>query len=125
MRGLELIYNGAVISTNATSNSERELVLDQEVKLDRSGWLGIRCVSANHSIPGGATLVAYSNPIYVEMPGHPPDARADAEFFLAWIDRLDADLKARDRIPVGLDQVKAQLGAARAVYRRLAGASPP
>ena len=74
------------------------------------------------SLTGGSSLAAHGNPIYVEMPGHPLDARADAEYFLAWIDRLDADLKKRDRIPVGLDQVKTQLDAARAVYRRSAGA---
>ena len=71
---------------------------------------------------GGVSLGAHSNPIYVEVPGHPLDARADAEYFIAWIDRLDADLKKRDRIPVGLEQVKAQLDSAREVYRKLASA---
>jgi hypothetical protein len=69
-------------------------------------------------------LGAHSNPIYIEMPGHPLDARADAEYFLAWIERLDADLKKRNRIPVGLEHVKTQLDTARAVYRRLASAAP-
>lgn len=32
------------------------------------------------------------------MPGYAIDGRADAEYFLAWIDRLDTDLKKRDRI---------------------------
>jgi len=123
MKSLELIYNGVVISTNTVATSERELVLDEEVKLDRAGWLAVRCTSANNSISGGATLAAHSNPIYVEMPGHPLDARADTEFFLAWLDRLETDLKKRDRIPAGVDQVKTQLEAARAVYRRLAGAT--
>jgi hypothetical protein len=73
-------------------------------------------------IPAGSTLVAHGNPVYIEMPGHPLDSRADAQYFLAWIDRLDADLKKRDRIPVGLEQVNAQMDSARTVYRRLAGA---
>ena len=100
-------------------------MMDEKVKIDRAGWLAVRCTSANNSSSGGVALGAHSNPIYVEMPGHPLDARADAEYFLAWIDRLDADLKKRDRIPVGLEHVKAQLGTARGVYRRLAGAPPP
>ena len=37
------------------------------------------------------------------------------------IDRLDADLKKRDRIPVGRDQVKAQLDAARATILQALG----
>jgi hypothetical protein len=123
MKNLELIYNGVPISTNTAANNERELVLEQEVKLERAGWLAVRCASANNSIPGGATLAAHGNPIYVEIPGHPLDARADAEYFSAWLDRLDADLRKRDRIPPGLDQVKMQLEAAHAVYRLLA--DPP
>ena len=85
--------------------------------------LSVRCRSANNLSPGGQALGAHSNPIYVEMPGHPIDARADAEYFLAWIDRLDADLKKRDRIPVGLEQVKKHLDDSRLVYKRLAVAT--
>ncbi len=120
MKSLELMVNGLAVSTNTPAKSERELALDQEVTLDHAGWLAVRCTSGNTSFPGGQTLAAHSNPIYVEMPGHDLDARADARYFLAWIDRLDGDVKKRDRIPTGLDQVKTQLDAARAVYRKLA-----
>ena len=41
--------------------------------------------------------------------------------FLAWIDRLDADLKKRDRVPKGWEHVNVQLDHARATYRRVAG----
>lgn len=96
------------------------MVLDQEVRLDRSGWLAVRCASENSRFPeGGRMLSAHGNPIYVEIPGRPLNARSDAEYFLAWIDRLEGDLKKRDRIPAGLNQVKSQLDTARAVYRRL------
>jgi hypothetical protein len=124
MKSLELIHNGVIISTNTEATNERDWVLEQEVKLDRAGWIAVRCASANNSLPGGSTLFAHGNPIYIELPGRPLDARPEAAYFLAWIDRLDADLKQRDRIPVGLDQVKGQLEAARVVYRRLAGAPP-
>jgi Tol biopolymer transport system component len=124
MKSLELIFNGLAVPASAATNQAGELVLDQEMSLDRAGWLAVRCAGANSST-GGSGLVAHANPVYVEMTGHPLDARADAEYFLAWIDRLDADLKKRDRIPVGLDHVKGQLDAARAVYRRLAGAPRP
>jgi Tol biopolymer transport system component len=124
LKNLELIVNGVVHPTGAATNKAGELLLQQEVKLDRAGWLAVRCTSANNSSSGSVSFGAHSNPVYVEMPSHPLDARADAEYFLAWIDRLDADLKRRDRIPVGLEHVKTQLDTARAVYRRLAdGAS--
>jgi hypothetical protein len=121
MKSLELIVNGVVVPTTLATNVAGELVFDQETRIDRAGWLAVRCSSENNSLTGGPALNAHGNPIYVEMPGHSLDARADAEYFLAWIDRLEADLKSRDRIPVGLDRVTTQLGAARAVYRRLAG----
>jgi hypothetical protein len=124
MKSLELIVNGVVIPASAATNKAGELALDQDVKLDRAGWLAVRCTSANNSSSGGVALGAHSNPIYIEMPDCRFDARADAEYFLAWIDRLDADLKKRDRIPVGLEHVKDQLDAARAFYRRLATALP-
>ena len=122
MKSLELIVNGAVISTSATTNKAGELVLNQDVNLDRAGWLAVRCTSASGSGWAGPMFGAHSNPIYVEMPSRPLDARADAEYFLTWIDRLDADLKKRDRIPVGPGHVQKQLDDARTFYRRLASA---
>jgi hypothetical protein len=49
-------------------------------------------------------------------------AKSEARFFLAWIDRLHAALRQRDRIPSPelKSHVESQLDAARAIYRRLA-----
>jgi TolB protein len=121
LKSLEVIVNGLTAATNVVANSEREWVLDREIKIDRAGWVAVHCASANLGFPVGSTLVAHGNPIYIELPGQPLDSRADAEYFLAWIDRLDADLKKRDRIPAGLEHVKSQIEGARAVYRRLTG----
>lgn len=118
IKSLELIVNGAVVPTSAATNKAGELMLDHELNLDRAGWLAVRCLSASASAWPGPMLGAHSNPIYIEMPGQPFDARADAEYFLAWIDRLDADLKKRDRIPTGLEHVQQQLADARAFYRK-------
>src|SRR5206468_3011926 len=81
LRSLELIINGAVVPKSVATNKAGELVLDEGVKLDRGGWLAVRCTSANNPSSGGVALGAHSNPIYVEMPGHPLDARADREGF--------------------------------------------
>ena len=71
-------------------------------------------------VPPG--LQAHSSPIYVEVAGQPAHSKADAEYFLAWIDRLEAQLKKRDRVPSAdlKNHVEGQLNAARAVYRKLA-----
>ncbi|PYK97513.1 MAG: hypothetical protein DME18_17155 [Verrucomicrobia bacterium] len=63
---------------------------------------------------------AHANPVYVELAGSKLDSKADAEYFLAWIDRLEADLNRRDRMHTGKDHVAMQLEAARDVYRKLA-----
>jgi hypothetical protein len=61
----------------------------------------------------------------VKVDGKPRDSRAEAEFFLKWIDRLEEDLKRRDQIPSGeLDHVKTHLLLARNVYRALLRAAP-
>src|SRR6185503_16016428 len=51
MKSLELIFNGVVVPTSAATNKTGELVLDQEIQLDRAGWLAVRCSSANVSFP--------------------------------------------------------------------------
>jgi hypothetical protein len=125
MKSLELIVNGAIIKTLRPQATERELILKEEVPLEASGWLAVRCTSENLSFPeGGRTLAAHCNQVFVEVSGRPFEAKADAEYFLAWIDRLEGDLKQRDRIPAGLAHVKSQLETARGVYRRLTGAPP-
>jgi hypothetical protein len=58
----------------------------------------------------------------VEVAGQPLHSKADAEYFLGWIDRLEAQLKKRDRVP-GAEQkkhVEGQLNGAREVYRKIA-----
>ena len=51
-------------------------------------------------------LAAHANPVYVEVAGTVPDAKADAEYFLAWIDRLAADAERRNRLPTGRPQAE-------------------
>ena len=120
IKSLELIVNAAAIPAQVTTNKATELVLDQEIELDRAGWIAVRCTSATSSAWAGPMFGAHSNPIYVDIPGRLFDAREDAKYFLAWIDRLDGDLKKRDRIPVEPEHVQKQLDDARAFYRSLA-----
>jgi len=58
----------------------------------------------------------------VEVASQPAHSKPDAEYFLAWIDRLEAQLKKRDRVPSAelKKHVEGQLNAARAVYRKIA-----
>jgi TolB protein len=118
---LELIYNGRVISTGQLSADKLELSLDHELPLDRSGWVAARVSGPPVPDFGVGPQQAHANPVYLELAGNKLDSKTDAEYFLAWIDRLEADLIRRDRMQTGKDHVAMQLKMARDVYRKLAG----
>ena len=120
---LELVYNGNIIATGELNADSLEATLDQQVKLDSSGWIAARV--AGTSPPDYAAYgqaAAHTSPVYVEVKDHPLDARAEAEFFLKWIDRLETDLRRRNRVPIPsvLAVIESQLNAAREVYRGIA-----
>lgn len=117
---VELIYNGRVAATAPLSPDSRSASLEQEVLLERSGWLALRATGPGH--PDSPPLYAHTSPIYVALKDAPWRSRADALFFLNWIDELSVMVRARDRVPTAdlRRHVQAQLEAARAVYARLA-----
>lgn len=117
---LELVYNGNVVANGKPSSDKLEITLDQELSLDRTGWVTARV--SGPSVPDFAvgTQQAHANPVYIQIGNTPSDSKADAEFFLAWIDRLQGDLKRRNRMHTGMDHVEMQLKAARTVYQKLA-----
>ena len=118
---LELIYNGRVVAVGQLSADKSELTMDYELRLDRTGWVAARASGPPVPFFAIGQQQAHTNPVFVELAGSKLDAKADAEFFLAWIDRLEADLQRRDRLHTGKDHVAMQLKAARAVYLKLAG----
>jgi hypothetical protein len=83
-------------------------------KIEKSGWLSFRAYGEDQS-------QAHTGPIYVEVAGKRASSRKDAEYFLQWIDRLEAKLTQRDRIPSPevKARVESQLNAARSVYRQI------
>jgi hypothetical protein len=119
---IEVVHNGDVVAEAAVTGDGHTVTLDQRIALDRSGWLALRAEVARTPNLSGGSGFGHTSPIYVEVAGRPLDSRADAEYFLAWIDRLWAEVRQRNRIParhqVG---VESQVSAARAVFQRLAG----
>ncbi|MEW6304895.1 MAG: CehA/McbA family metallohydrolase [Verrucomicrobiota bacterium] len=117
---LEIISNGKVIATGKVSADKLEASFDEDVRVETSGWIAMRVTGPVARYWLGRGMNAHSNPVYLELKGRPQDARADAEYFLGWIDRLETDVKRRDRLPPGgASHVQMQLNAARDVYRRL------
>ncbi|MBM3844844.1 MAG: hypothetical protein FJ405_00980 [Verrucomicrobia bacterium] len=108
---IEIVVNGEITRALKPSERSRAFAANELVPIQRSGWIAARC-----SVGNG---VAHVNPVYIEVAGKPIQARDDAEILLKWIDRLEADVKKRDRIPTGLDHVQMQIDVARDVYRKL------
>jgi hypothetical protein len=112
---VELVYNGAIVGTGKFSADHLTATLEQTVKIERSGWLCFRVFAQDRTL-------AHSSPIYVTVAGKPTVSRDDAQYFLQWIDRLEAKLNERSRIPSPAlrTHVEDQLSAAREVYRKIA-----
>jgi len=110
---LEVVHNGVVVAEGSPDASGRSSTLDRTIRIETSGWLGAR-------VHGTGNVQAHTSPIYVEVAGKPASSKADAAYFLEWIDRLEAKFTADDRVPNAefRAHVKRQLDAARAVYRK-------
>jgi hypothetical protein len=119
---LEAVYNGAVVATARPRKAgDLEISLDQEIPVDRGGWIAFRVAGPPHADQPTGSVFAHTSAIYLDVPGRPVQAREDAAYFLAWIDRLEAEIIRRDRIPPRRrDHVASQLAAARAVYKTIA-----
>ena len=122
---LELIYNGKVVGEGKLSDDRFTATLDQSLECDTSGWITARASgpAAKYeavSFENIRGIAAHMNPVYVEVKGRPLSAKTDAEFFLAWIDRLEKHARSRDRIPGDWSHVQMQLEVAREVYRKIA-----
>jgi hypothetical protein len=117
---LEVIQDGRVVATATATGDRLTIAIDQSIPVERSGWVALRASGPNHPDQPDGTVFAHTGPVYIEVPGKPVDARPDAEAFIAWIDRLAADVHGRDRIPHrSRAAVDAQLAAAREVYVKL------
>jgi len=116
---VEIIQNGKVIRTEPSARASNKVAFNAEVDFKTSGWVAVRASGPNHPLVIRRNPVAHTNPVYVEIADKPQDAKADAEYFLKWIDRLEGDLRKRDRMHTGQKHIEAQLKQARAVYRAL------
>jgi Tol biopolymer transport system component len=117
----ELVHNGDVIATATLARDGLTATLDQEVRLDRGGWLAFRADGRGTPDTATPTLNAHTNPVYVEAKGAVSRSAQDARAFLKWIDDFEVVLRARNRFPNEKlrNQALEQLESARLVYARV------
>jgi Tol biopolymer transport system component len=117
----ELVHNGAVIATAKLSEDRRTATLNQEVALERGGWLAFRADGPGTIDTATGSLNAHTNPVYIEADGTAYRSAEEARAFLKWIDQFEIVLRARNRFPVAKlrEQAQEQMEAARGVYRKI------
>jgi len=117
----ELVHNGKVIATAKLAGDGLTATLDQEVTLDRGGWLAFRAEGPGTGDTATPALNAHTNPVYVEVNGVAPRSAEEARAFLKWIDQFEILLRSRNRFPTEKlrQQAQEQIEAARVVYGRI------
>lgn len=86
---LELVHNGKVVKTFVPDTSRTSADIHGSIEVGESGWLLLRAWN-----DGADPLVfdiypyASTSPVYVTVGGRPPRSPDDADYFLAWLDRL-------------------------------------
>ncbi len=116
----ELVHNGRVIATAILAPDKLSAALDQDVTLDRGGWLAFRADGPGTADTALSSQNAHTNPVYIET-GADFRSADEARAFLKWIDQFELALRTRDRFPTPKtrEQALEQLQAARAVYGKI------
>jgi hypothetical protein len=117
----EVVHNGRVVAAATLSDDKLTAALDQELTLDRGGWVAFRASGPGTADTPTSALNAHTNPVYVEIDGVTYRSAEEARAFLKWIDQFELLLRNRDRFPTPKhrQQAQEQLEAARAVYARI------
>ena len=92
---LEIVSNGDVVASFPLAGDRTSASASRPIKIARSGWYTLRAYSDRSRHPVlDIYPFASTSPIYVSVGGAPVRSKADADYFLAWIDRLDAAARA-------------------------------
>ena len=121
---LELVHNGKVVKSFALAGDRRSLDADGTVKVDAGGWLVLRAWNErSHPLVLDLFPYATTSPVYLDLPGGPPPAPADAAYFVAWLDRVisAAELRTDYRDAGEQSRTLAYLRSARERYATIAG----
>jgi len=88
MERIELIVDGEVVASAVADDGGRHALLTHELRVERGCWIALRASGPEHEAVLGGALFAHTSPIYVNVAGAPIASRADAAYFVEWIDRL-------------------------------------
>jgi Tol biopolymer transport system component len=116
---LELVYNGEVVDTVALRGDRTTADVAGRITVKGSGWLLLRAWNVrSHPLIFDLYPYATTNPAYLTVGGKPPRSAADAEYFIAWIERIRDSASEHDGYNGEAEKaaVLAHLDRARAVF---------
>ena len=92
---LEVVRNGQVVTEVPLTGDRTSALTSLRLLVQESGWYLLRARGDKAVYPVlDVYPYATTSPIYVVVGGQPIRSRTDAEYFLAWIDRLEAGATA-------------------------------
>jgi hypothetical protein len=126
---VEVILNGKVAARKdfdaGAAVGPRLGRFDVELPIERSGWVALRVRGPDHPLVFDGPAWAHTSPVYVRVAGRGIASREDAEYFVAWIERMLQAVAARDRFAKGEDrrQVESLFRRAQGEFRKMAEAN--
>jgi hypothetical protein len=120
---LELIGNGGVVASMPLSGDRMAADTTVTISVEQSGWYLLRAWSDRPQLPVlDLYAFASTSPIYVQVGAAPVRSRADAEYFLTWLRRVDEAVRAHTawNTPAERDAAMQTVAAARAEFERRA-----
>ncbi len=95
---LEVVANGDVIATARAEQTGHSARLKITHKLESSAWIAARARGPYHRLlPNDQFVYAHTSPVYCLVGSQKIGRRADAQFFVEWIDKLMAMTEKRGR----------------------------
>lgn len=118
---LQVVCNGKV-ARDITIGHHDSVDVQGKLPIAQAGWCLLRAWSEKAEYPVlDAYPYATTSPIYISIPGSPLNAGEDADYFIAWVDRLSQAAQANQDWTSDAEKqgVLDLLTRARAVYQRL------
>lgn len=92
---LEIVVNGEVVRKLDLSKDGRSADLRGSLDIQQSSWVLLRAWSDGPSVDVlDIYPYATTNPVFVQVAGEPMQSSEDADYFMAWIDRIAESAEA-------------------------------
>ncbi len=87
--------NGEVVKSVALTGDKTSADFAEQIAIHHSGWLLLRAWN-DRATPDVFDLYPYAttNPVFVNIGDDPVRSKADAQFFLKWIDKVNVSASA-------------------------------